>query len=308
VYFALGTVAVLAAAAVVVRRYRDDGGSRCGAGFDAHGARCCPPELTNAEGDAEPSVGPAKKPRGPSDCLASSVCPAPLENVPPSDCDAPRTRIVVPETDLTLSASDWEAEGRVVPRKIHTKRFAIDAFEITVGRAACPTCATPTPDLLLSDTQARAMGGLSREEAGRICAASGGRLPTDDEWLVMASGKDPHRYPWGDTGAVCRRAAWGLAHGPCAEGATGPDTVGAHPDGNTPSGIHDVSGNVAEWVVDPAHPNEGLVRGGHWASTFAADLRLWQSMRIDIDAHDMRVGARCAYDLDETSDHPVKAP
>ena len=24
----------------------------------------------------------------------------------------------------------------------------------------------------------------------------------------------PRRYPWGDTGAVCRRAAWGLASGP----------------------------------------------------------------------------------------------
>src|SRR5438552_3017582 len=57
------------------------------------------------------------------------------------------------------------------------------------------------------------------------------------------------RYPWGDTGAVCRRAAWGLANGPCATKGRSPDTVGAHPDGASRMGVFDMAGNVAEWVT-----------------------------------------------------------
>ena len=105
----------------------------------------------------------------------------------------------------------------------------------------------------------RAASYVTLDEARAICAAHGGRLPTEDEWIVAAAGDKPRRYPWGDTGAVCRRAAWGLTRGPCANGATGPDTVGAHPDGATPLGIEDLAGNVAEWVetAAPCEPTRG---------------------------------------------------
>jgi formylglycine-generating enzyme required for sulfatase activity len=95
---------------------------------------------------------------------------------------------------------------------------------------------------------------MTRREAERFCEAHGGRLPTEDEWIVAAVSamNPPRRYPWGDTGAVCRRAAWGLKDGPCARGTGGPDTVGAHPDGDSPLGLHDLAGNVAEWVSDDA--------------------------------------------------------
>jgi formylglycine-generating enzyme len=256
--------------------------------------------------------GPGFVPSGARCVFPAGACPAPLERGA-RGCDAPRTRVVVPARDVVIGPSDWEAEGRVPPRVVRVPPFAVDAFEVTVG-AFEPSA---TADL------ARAASDMTPDDAARFCAARGGRLPTRDEWIAAAGAR---RYPWGDTGAVCRRAAWGLAGGPCAFGATGPDTVGAHPEGDSPEGIHDLAGNVAEWVtVPPASPETSplsasavAVRGGSWRSALATDLRTWAeepppvspapsanapAMRAAHAAHATHathathVGFRCAYDL-----------
>lgn len=182
-------------------------------------------------------------------------------------------RIRIPARRFELGASDWEAEGKVPVRWVQTRAFEIDAYELSeaVGR--------------------RARSRLTRAQARALCREKGGRLPTDDEWLAAAG---PHRYPWGNTGLVCRRAAWGIVHGPCAHGATGPDTVGAHPDGASAEGVHDLIGNVAEWVETA--DGEGRVRGGSYADDFAANLRSWAVRVVEPDIDDPRIGARCAYD------------
>jgi formylglycine-generating enzyme required for sulfatase activity len=184
--------------------------------------------------------------------------------------------VLVPAASILIGPSDWEATG-VPPRTIRVDAFRIDAFETTRGRWEGAT----------DGDAARAASGMSYEQAAAFCRARGGRLPTEDEWMVAASGgTDPvHRYPWGDTGAVCRRAAWGLASGPCATGAWGPDTVGAHPDGNSLLGLHDMAGNVAEWVEG------GSTKGGSYRTALAPDLRIWARQSSPADA----VGVRCAY-------------
>ncbi len=223
-------------------------------------------------------------------CLPEHGCPAPLASTP-RGCDAPLVRVPVPATELVVGPSDWEAEGRVVPRTINVRAFELDAFEVTVG-AIDPRATT---DL------ARAASGMTRATAEEFCrTARGGRLPTDDEWLAAAAGAIAWRYPWGNTGAVCRRAAWGLSVGPCATGGLEPDTVGTHPEGDTPSHIHDLAGNVAEWVAGTAVVSEGrrfaYARGGSYASALATDLRTWSWLELDPALADARVGFRCAYD------------
>jgi formylglycine-generating enzyme required for sulfatase activity len=205
------------------------------------------------------------------------------------NCDAPDVKIPIPETTLQVGASDWEAEGRVAPRGVHAGPFSLDAFEATVGHLS---------SVKVADA-ARAASGLTRQEAAAYCAKRGGRLPTEDEWLVASSGAAGTRYPWGETGAVCRRAAWGLASGPCAwAGGSGPDTVGAHRAGDTPSGLHDMAGNVAEWVApDVGSPDVGVARGGSWQSSLASEIRTWARLELDPSRADPRVGVRCAYDV-----------
>ena len=97
-------------------------------------------------------------------------------------------------------------------------------------------------------------------------------MPTDAEWLAAAHA-EAARYPWGDTGAVCRRAAWGLFSGPCANGADGPDSVGAHPSGSTIDGVHDLGGNVSEWVFDVHAPYDA-------AAVTPADIVAFKDHRL----------------------------
>lgn len=243
-------------AAGVARRGRDEG-ARCGRGFVASGARCV---------------------------VTAGTCPAPLR-FSEVECDAPDVRVSVPAATVLVGASDWEGTGGAA-RTVRVAAFRIDAFEVTRGRW----------DAASKGDAARAVSGMTRAEAEAFCDAHGGRLPTEEEWIVAAtSASDPvRRYPWGDTGAVCRRGAWGLASGPCATGADGPDTVGAHPDGDSPLGLHDLAGNVAEWVAS-GDPARGTARGGSWRSDLASELRVWARLELSPAAHDARVGFRCAY-------------
>lgn len=197
-------------------------------------------------------------------------------------------RVLVPASTVAVGPSDWEAEGRVLPRSIRVKAFRIDAFEATAGHMTHPGAS--------NHDAARARSSVTRAEAQAYCESRGGRLPTEDESIVAAASamNPPRRYAWGDTGAVCRRAAWGLADGPCSRGADGPDTVGAHPDGDSPLGLHDLAGNVAEWVATGPGPR-GVAKGGSWRDSLATDLRIWARLELDPEARDPRVGVRCAY-------------
>jgi len=251
----------LAAAVGLALARRSDEVARCGAGFVARGARCV---------------------------AAAARCPAPLADTP-HGCDAPDLRVLVPAGAIAVGPSDWEAEGRVRARAIRVAAFRIDAFETTLGRWGHADG---------GGDPARAASGMPRAEAQAYCESRGGRLPTEDEWIVAAvsATNPPRRYPWGDTGAVCRRAAWGLAAGPCARGADGPDTVGAHPDGDSPLGLHDLAGNVAEWVAGgDGSPARGVAKGGSWRDALATELRVWARLELDPERGDRRVGVRCVY-------------
>ena len=205
----------------------------------------------------------------------------------------PPRRVAIPETTVTIGPSDWEAEGRVHPRVVHVGAFRIDVYEVSVARA----CASEAlrHEAFCGDDPSRAAYGVPLAKARAFCIEAGGRLPTEDQWIVAAAGDKPRRYPWGETGAVCRRAAWGLASGPCAWGATGPDTVGAHAEGATPLGVHDLAGNVAEWVETGGAP---AVRGGAWDTSLATELRTWLRREVAPDAAEATIGFRCAYEAD----------
>jgi formylglycine-generating enzyme required for sulfatase activity len=138
---------------------------------------------------------------------------------------------------------------------------------------------------------ARAWAALGQAQA--YCRFRGGALPTPDQWRLAAMGTEGRRYPWGDTGAVCRRASFGLDQGPCAEGARGPELAGAHPAGASPDGVQDLAGNLAEWTLSPA--GEASVRGGSWRDATATALRTWHERPAPSSAGSAEVGFRCVY-------------
>jgi formylglycine-generating enzyme required for sulfatase activity len=133
------------------------------------------------------------------------------------------------------------------------------------------------------------------DDTGRLrLDASGYRLPTEVEWEYAAAkgapGQAERIYPWGDEwdpkNVVC-----GLSTPKAAKTAA----VGSRsPQGDTPQGLADMSGNVWEWcsdnaqgdgeIIAPSHPDryyfrsDGrfeymVLRGGSWINTFQNGFR-----------------------------------
>ncbi|HEY5960047.1 MAG TPA: SUMF1/EgtB/PvdO family nonheme iron enzyme, partial [Polyangiaceae bacterium] len=133
-------------------------------------------------------------------------------------------------------------------------------------------------------------------QAQRYCAWQSGTLPRRDQWLLAAASASSRRFPWGQTGLVCRRATFGLVRGPCAEGGAFPDFSGSRPDGKSDIGFYDLVGNVAELVSAPDGSFE--VRGGSFRSTHASELKTWSSLPYTEPRDD--IGFRCAYSEEPT--------
>lgn len=254
--------------------------ARCAAGMIPLGARCC------GEGQRLEGGRCAGEPRR---------C-APGMMVTSSGCVAEARAVAVEAGTLRIGPGDWEAQGAVKPLVEEVAAFSIDAYEVTEARyAACEAASVCAPAAPTGEP-GRSIAGVTFDEAARFCAWAGGALPSSAELAFATAGPGGRRYAWGDTGAVCRRAAWGLRDGPCGDGGDGPELAGSHPDGATASGIHDLSGNVAEWTR-PAVAGASLadVRGGSWADNAASALRSWHSRAVPVTSRSPEIGFRCVY-------------
>lgn len=270
----------------VVRGLRDSGEpSRCADGLIALGARCCGAGQHLEQGR----------------CAGVPVGCAERMKVTPEGCvlEDPRALHGFASGHLRIGPADWEAQGVVTPHEADVASFTMNVYEVTEARWESCVRRDACRELDLSGEPGRPVTGMTYAEAAAYCKFDGGRLPTRDELAYAMAGRTGRRYAWGDTGAVCRRAAWGLLNGPCARDGGGPDLAGSHPDGTSREGIHDLSGNVAEWVVSPgAGEGEAFVMGGSWADSEAAALRSWNLRAVPKETRDPTIGLRCVYQMD----------
>jgi len=108
------------------------------------------------------------------------------------------------------------------------------------------------------------VGNVTWREAMAYAASLGGSLPTESQWEFAARGTESRKYPWGDSEPTCERAQFGE----CAPRGT--LEAMERPAGATPEGIHDLAGNVWEWVMPnwfepgrtPVNDESRRLRGG----------------------------------------------
>lgn len=150
------------------------------------------------------------------------------------------------------------------------------------------------------------------------------RLPSEAEYEYALRAGSSSRFPWGEgtpdmvvgnfTGSGDRspsKRSWSLAFAGYGDGFWGPAPVGSFPA--NPFGLHDMDGNVSEWVQDCWHENflraprdssawmnpgcrMHVVRGGSWGSD-PEQVRSTYRVPAAADARNARVGFRVARDL-----------
>lgn len=176
------------------------------------------------------------------------------------------------------------------------------------------------PVLHVSAKDAQAYAEWLSQESGRNY-----RLPSEAEFeYALRAGSDTI-YPWGDapkpppgagnvTGAADRSPGgrtWGNAFADYGDGYWGPAPVGRF--AANAFGLHDLAGNVSEWVADCWHdgyrraPKDGaawvnpgcrtqVIRGGSWASSPTQTRASWRAP-APVDTTNARIGFRVARDL-----------
>ncbi len=208
-------------------------------------------------------------------------------------------------------------------RVVLTRPFCMDATEVTVAAYAkcvaesgCTVPGTLTHWKVYPDKGDYPVNMVHWKQAMHYCTSVGKTLPTEAQWEWAATGGDGRRWPWGDTPPTCDHADFTLGDltAPacdCGCNGGGASPVGTHPAGDKewPSGhIHDLAGNVWEWVVDNYLPYKSdpatdpvvrtsdeathVVRGGGWNRSSAA-LQTWFRGTAVVDYQKPALGFRC---------------
>jgi formylglycine-generating enzyme required for sulfatase activity len=154
-----------------------------------------------------------------------------------------------PETTITLAQGFWMGRTEVTTGQF--RRFTETTGYTTEAERSGNRFTWRDPDY--PQTDEHPVVYVSAEDARRYALWAGVDLPTEAEWLYAAGAGTTTLFHWGDE--MDDRYVW---HRGNAESGSQPVAT----KGPNPWGLHDMVGNVWEWVV----VCEGVYapRGGSW--------------------------------------------
>ena len=130
------------------------------------------------------------------------------------------------------------------------------------GRAWLAACTDPWPSHAHHESSRpfvipnQPVVGVTFWEASAYATAQGARLPRSDERVWVCRGQERRPYPWGSPfGEGNANTREEVLNRPCA--------VGLYLRDQTPEGVSDLAGNVAEWMADEGG-DQRLIHPGAW--------------------------------------------
>lgn len=260
----------------------------------------------------------------------------------------PADMVLVAAGEFTMGTDRRTSMDAAEPhRELVARAYCVERTEVSVAayRRCTAAGACPEPEPFLDQHgDARILCNWNRPGADQhpvncvtwakaqaYCAWSGHdggarRLLTDVEWEFAARGSAGRTYAWGDElsggergnlcGAECAEhlhtldfpAITALSGWTDRSPLTSP--VDAHPEGATPEGVLNLTGNVGEWVAGRYHGGAspygeleasesgevGLIRGGSFMTMEMRSVHAAARRREILTSYEASAGLRCARD------------
>jgi formylglycine-generating enzyme required for sulfatase activity len=235
--------------------------------------------------------------------------------------------VLIPAGEFTMGHNS--GYDTLPVRRVNLPAFYIDKYEVTNKRYKrfidatgykVPWSQDPAVAAYVWDWQKRmypeSKGDdpvvlVSWDDAKAFCTWAGKRIPTEAEWEKATRGPKGKPYPWG--------SEWAKGKANTAEsGLKQTAPMGNFKEDVSEYGVHDLAGNVSEWVEEWFAPYPGnpmtsyeernkyrVLRGGSWdyahsiANGYHRQYALPQSQMTAI-------GFRCVKTADEAGGTPSK--
>jgi|APSaa5957512535_1039671.scaffolds.fasta_scaffold00092_26 formylglycine-generating enzyme required for sulfatase activity len=189
------------------------------------------------------------------------------------------------EKDIQWAARQFRSESldwyrdETPAHTVTLPAFQIDKYEVTVAEYSIYMGATGKPPPREFDNSRlnhprQPVVSLTWQLAKDYCLWAKKRLPTEAEWEKAARGTDARRYPWGNEPDALNVNIRGKG-----DNYRNTSPGGKFPEGASPYGVMDMSGNVWEWTEDWLQPYPGnehdsefygekfkVIKGGSWNS------------------------------------------
>ncbi|HOW51153.1 MAG TPA: SUMF1/EgtB/PvdO family nonheme iron enzyme [bacterium] len=245
--------------------------------------------------------------------LEKAMLPGAADEAANSDADM----VTVPAGAFTMGCKgDGCPKDAQPPHKVYLAEYKIDKYEVSqekyracVDAGKCPAPADFKDCNWAAQTREdHPVNCVAWKDADAFCKWQGKRLPTEAEWEKAARGEKNLVYPWGEQTAECRYAVIDMGTPGCQKNST--HEIKAKDRGQSPYGLFNMIGNVAEWVADwydddypsgdlknPTGPKSGkerILRGGSWKSSVQEKLKGYSREKATPGTKTPETGIRCA--------------